>query len=107
MIDPEQPNIAQAGRDGDAEVVLFLVLRSSPVGMARALALRRDASIVELPALDAAQLAPDRTVEILAPQGSDSGVGELLRQGEIRILKGAPLLQEQAGLLREAVAARG
>ncbi|MGC9154516.1 MAG: hypothetical protein ACP5HZ_02595 [Ferrimicrobium sp.] len=108
MTDPDRPRVPQDQRaSGDADVVLFLVLRSSMADVDRVLGLRKDASVVELSPLDPGQTAPESTVEILAPRGSTLTVDALLREGEIRILKGASLLQEQSRLLREAVAARG
>lgn len=107
MTDPDTRVLRDQRASGDVDIVLFLVLRSSIADVDRVLGLREDASIIELPSLDAEQVDPVSTVEILAPRGSTLTVDALLREGDIRILKGASLLQEQSRLLREAVAARG
>lgn len=104
------PNFSMVASDSDGsprDDSLLLVLRSPEGGVVRRLQLCADGTVVELSADGSASFDSARTVEIAAPTGSSLSVGELLRRGDIRILKGASLLRENARALRQAATNSG
>lgn len=102
MIDPNFSMVASDSDDDSRDDSLLLVLRSPEGGVVRRLKLCADGRVVELSTDGATSFDPARVVEIAAPTGSSLSVGELLRRGDIRILKGASLLRENARTLRQA-----
>lgn len=86
---------------------LTLVLRSLEGEIVKCLLVCADGSIKDPPVDDPRSFVSPRTVEIQAPVESTLSVGELLRRGDVRILKGAPLLREYSRLLRQAATNSG
>ncbi len=102
MIGPNFSVLSSESGGSSNDGSLLLVLRSPEGGVARSLKLCADGTVVELPADAPTFFDSTRTVEIAAPTGSSLSIGELLRRGDIRILKGASLLRENARALRQA-----
>ncbi|MCL5972937.1 MAG: hypothetical protein ACYCWN_06005 [Ferrimicrobium sp.] len=84
--------------------LLHLVLRSSGGDVVRILGVSEESVVTELSVADLQRLDPTTIVEIQAPQVSSLTIEELLRRGDLRILRGASLVREHARVLREAAA---
>jgi hypothetical protein len=107
MIGPSFSMLSSDSGGSSHDDSLLLVLRSPEGGVARSLKLCADGTVVELSADALSYFDSTRTVEIAAPTGGSLSIGELLRRGDIRILKGASLLRENARALRQAATDSG